>query len=62
MIWRLVIELDLPEFWPHGRLKGPKTENEALENNVLSSVRPMHKNPRRHEQGYNDLDLTSEEL
>ena len=51
MIWRLAKDLDLPEFWPYGRLKGPKIENEARKNNVLSSVRPMDKNPRQHEQG-----------
>ena len=30
MIWRLAQDFDLPEFWPCGHLKGPKTENEAL--------------------------------
>ena len=29
MIWRLVKDLDLPEFWPYGCLKVPKIENEA---------------------------------
>ena len=29
MIWRLAKDLDLPELWPYGRLKGPKIENEA---------------------------------
>ena len=24
MIWKLAKDLDLPEFWPYGRLKGPK--------------------------------------
>ena len=64
MIWRLVKDLDLPELWPYGHHKGPKIENEALENNVLSSLCPMHENPRGHEQGYNrnDLDLTLEGL
>ena len=52
MIWRLAKDLDLPEFWPYGRLKGRKIENEALKNNVLSSLRPMDENPRRHEQVY----------
>ena len=51
MICRLVKDLDLPEFWPYGRLKGPKIENEVLKNNLLSSLRPMDENPRRHEQG-----------
>ena len=41
---------DLSEFWPYGRLKGPKIQNEALKNNVLSSLCPMDRNPRRHEQ------------
>ena len=52
MIWRLAKDLDLPEFWPYGHLKGPKIENEALKNNVLSSLHPMDENSRRHEQGY----------
>ena len=42
--------MDALEFWPYGHLKGPKTENEALENNVLSSLRPMDENTRRHEK------------
>ena len=50
MILTLANELDLPEFWPYGRFKGPKIENEALKNNVLSSLRPMDENPRRHVQ------------
>ena len=52
MIWRLVKDLDLLKFWPYGRLKGPKIENERLKNNVLSTLRPTDKNPRRHEQVY----------
>ena len=51
MIWRLAKDLDLPEFWSYGHLKGPKIENEALKNKVLSSLRPMDENPWRHEQG-----------
>ena len=51
MIWRLAQDLYLPEFWPYGHLKGPETENEALKNNVLSSLRPMDENSRRHEKG-----------
>ena len=35
MIWRLAKYVDLPEFWPYGRLKGPKIENEASKNIVL---------------------------
>ena len=31
MNWRLVKDLDLPEFWPYGRLKGQKIENETYE-------------------------------
>ena len=50
MIWRLAQDLDLPEFWPYGHLKGPETENEALRNNVLSSLCPMDQNSRRHEK------------
>ena len=50
MIWRLVKDLDLPEFWPYGGLKVPKVGNEALRNNVLSSLRPMDENPKQHEQ------------
>ena len=50
MIWRLAKDPDLPEFWPYPRLKGPKIENEALKNNVLSSLHPMDSNPRQHEQ------------
>ena len=41
MIWSLAKDLDLPEFWPYGRLKGPKIENEVSKNNILSSLRPM---------------------
>ena len=52
IIWRLAKDLDLPEFRSYGGLKGPKIENEALRNNVLSSLHPMDENPRRHEQGY----------
>ena len=52
MIWRLVEDLDPPEFWPYGRLKVPKIENGARKNNVHSSLRPMEENPRRHEQDY----------
>ena len=48
MILTLANDLDLPEFWPYGRLKGPKIENEALKDNVLSSLCPMVENPRRH--------------
>ena len=55
MILRLAKYLDLPEFWPYGRLKGPKIENEAWKNNVLSSLRPMDENPGRHEQVYSLL-------
>ena len=55
MIWRLAKDLDLPEFWPYGHLKDPKIENEALKNKVLSSLRPMDENPRRHEQGSKQL-------
>ena len=51
MIWKLAKDLDLHEFWPYERLKGLKIETEALENNVLSSLRPMDENPRWHEQG-----------
>ena len=47
MIWRRVKDLDPPEFWPYGRLKVPKIENEALKNNMLSSLHPMDENPRR---------------
>ena len=50
MIWIVAKDLDLPEFWPYGRLKGPKIENEALRNNVLSSLCPMDENLGRHEQ------------
>ena len=50
MIWRFAKDLDLPENWPYGRLKGQKIENETIENNVLSSLRPMEENPERHEQ------------
>ena len=28
MIWRLAKDHDLLKFWPYGRLKGPKIENE----------------------------------
>ena len=35
-----------------GGLKVPKIENEALKNNVLSSLRPMDENPIRHEQDF----------
>ena len=45
MIWRLVKDLDPPEFWPYERLKVLKIENEASKNNVLSSLRPMDENP-----------------
>ena len=50
----LQVEHDLetcqrPEFWSYGRLKGPKIENEALRNNVLSSLHPMDENIRRHD-------------
>ena len=48
MIWRLAKHLDLPEFDPMKYTKGPKIENEAWTNNVLSSF-PMDENPRRHE-------------
>ena len=54
-IWRLAKDLDLPEFWPYESLKGPKIENEALKNNVLSSLRHMNENPGRHELVYNLL-------
>ena len=38
-------------FDPMGQgLKGPTIENEALKNNVLSSLYPMDDNPRTHEQ------------
>ena len=50
MIWRLVKDLDPPDFCPYGRLKVPKIENDVLKNNVLSSLRPMDENPRQHEQ------------
>ena len=53
MIWRIAKDLDLHEFWPYGCLRGPKIENEALKNNLLSSLRAMDENPRRHEQGFN---------
>ena len=39
MIWRLAKGLDLPKFWPYGRLKGPKIENDAPKNFVLLSLR-----------------------
>ena len=51
MIWSLTKDLDLPEFWPYGRLKGSKIENEVLKNKVLSSLRPMDETPRQFEQG-----------
>ena len=38
MIWRLVKDLSPPEFWPYGHLKVLKIENEALKDNVLSSL------------------------
>ena len=44
---RLAKELDLPEFWPYGHLKGPKIENEASKIIVLSSLRPCTKIARR---------------
>ena len=43
MIWRLVTGLYLPDFLPYGRPKGPKIENEASKNIVLSSLRPYMK-------------------
>ena len=52
MIWRLAKDLDLPAFWPYGRLKSSKIENEALKNNILSSLRPMDENLRQHEQSF----------
>ena len=60
MIWRLTKDLDLPVFWPYGRLKAPRIENEAVKNNVLWSLRPMDKNPRGHEQVYRLPILLSE--
>ena len=42
--------LDLPEFWPYGHLKGPKTGNEALKSNILSALRSMDENLRQHEK------------
>ena len=51
MIWRFVKDLDLPKFWPYGGLKVPKIKNEALKNNLLSTLRGRKfKNSRRHEQ------------
>ena len=35
MIWRLDEDLDPPEFWPFGRLKVPKIENEALKKHTF---------------------------
>ena len=50
MIWRLAKGIDLPiGLSSRPTLKGPKIENEALKNNVLSSLRTMDENPRRHE-------------
>ena len=43
MIWRLVKDLDQPEFWSYGHLKEPKIENKASKNIVLSSFRPWTK-------------------
>ena len=43
----IIVFIDLEAY---GHLKGPKIENEASKNNVLSSLRPMEKNLRRHEQ------------
>ena len=34
----------------YGHLKVPKIENEAITNNILSSLRPIDENLRRHEQ------------
>ena len=52
----LAKDLDLPDLWPYGRLKGQKIENVALKNNALSSLRPMDELSRQHEQG-SDLSL-----
>ena len=40
-VWRLVKDLDQPEFWSYGHLKDPKIENEASKIIVLSSLRPL---------------------
>ena len=50
IIWSLAKDHDLPEFWPYGRLKGPKIENETSRNIVLSSFFPWTKITGRHEQ------------
>ena len=52
MIWRLAQDLDLPEFWPYGHLKGPETENEALKKERTFVISPMDENSRRHEKVY----------
>ena len=49
MIWRRVKDLDPLNF---GRLKVPSIENEALKDNILSSLHPMDENLRRHEQNF----------
>ena len=52
MIWRLAKDHDLPKFWPYGRLKSPKIENETSKNIVLLSFRQWTKITGRHEQVY----------
>ena len=53
MSWRLAKDHDLPEFWPYGRLKSPKIENETSKNIVLWSFRPWIKiTGGWHEQDY----------
>ena len=38
MVWRIAKDLDLPEFLPHGYLKGPKIKNEnKRKENIFSS-------------------------
>ena len=52
MIWRLAKDHDLSNFWPYGRLKGPKIENETSKTIVLLSFCPWTKITGRHEQVY----------
>ena len=49
MIWRLAQDLDQPEFWPCGRLKGPKITNEALKISYFRHYIHVRKSP-------NDMD------
>ena len=45
MIWRLAQDLDQPEFWPCGRLKGPKITNEAQKISYFRHYIHVRKSP-----------------